>query len=296
MMTDVVFRAGKLQSANLRMKALRDWIRVAETVRPICLNVRKFDELIRHQRERLSRFMSEDLKSMIKLNITSLFDAAELLVSKDHFGPAIHLMMGAREECVKWILVHCWGHLDQSSRAKIFSHAFKHKTAGIYYFMSGQLQAIDFAVGGLELLKQKDPQISEACAALIELLPKALGGPESIAKTIMSSLHNAGPPGESKEMAEKRTAALAKKVDDAEKLRQNSIYVDFDQGLQVSGRPQDFKKDDYDRMKKDVILAKYHIDKLSGLEPSKEILHSTFPEWNDELEESLKELAESLAE
>jgi AbiV family abortive infection protein len=272
------------------MDALRKWIRVAEVLKSTCLNATEFEALIRHQRERLQRLMNKDIKAAIRSNINSLFDAADLLVSKDFYGPAIHLMMAAREESVKWMLVHCWSHLDQKSRAKIFSHDFKHKTAGIFYFLSGQLQAMDLAIGGLELLKDKAPEISQTTAALIELLPKTIDDPESIAKSIVSSLYS-GPSDEPEEISAKRKAALAKLVDEAETLRQTSIYIDFDQSFKIRGRPQDFGKEDYEKIKKDVVLARYHIDKVSGLNPNKDVLHSTFPEWKDDLEKSLKDLA-----
>jgi hypothetical protein len=74
-------------------------------------------------------------------------------------------------------------------------------------------------------------------------------------------------------------------------MRQNSIYVDFDQALKIGGQPQEFKKEDYEKVRRDVILARYHIDKLSGLDPAKDVLHSTFPEWKEELEKSLRDLA-----
>ena len=90
-----------------------------------------------------------------------------------------------------------------------------------------ELQAIDFVVGGIELLKAKDPQISRAAAALIDHLSEAMEDPQSIAKSIVSSLHLTGSPGEAKEVTTKREAALKKLVDDAEKLRTNSIYVDL---------------------------------------------------------------------
>jgi hypothetical protein len=139
------------------------------------------------------------------------------------------------------------------------------------------------------LLKEKEPQISEASAALIELLSKKIEDPKSIAKSIASLF--AGLPNESKEVAAKRDAAVKKLVDDAEELRQNSIYVDFDEALQICGQPNSFTKSDYEKVKKDVILAMFHIDKLSGLHPNADVLHSTFPEWKDELEKSLRDLA-----
>jgi AbiV family abortive infection protein len=275
------------------MDALRNWIRAAESIRSTCRNLPAFEALIRHQKGRLAGLMPEDIKSVIRSNIGSLFDAAELLASKGYYGPAVHLMMAAREEGVKWILVFCWSHLDQDTRAKIFSHDFKHKTAGIFYFLSGQLDAIDFAIGSLELLKEEEqPHVREAVDRLIELLPEAIKDDgESLAKTIISSLHHSGVPNEAPDITEKRKKALAKLVADAEQMRQNSIYVDFDQALQIGNRPQNFKKDDYDKVKRDVVLATYHIDKLSGLNPSRDVLHSLFPEWKDELEKSLRDAA-----
>lgn len=103
-------------------------------------------------------------------------------------------------------------------------------------------------------------------------------------------------PNEAKEITEKREIAVTKLIDDAERMRQNSIYVDFDQALNVYGQPQNFVNNDYEKVRKDVILAKYHIDRLSGLSPNKDVLHSTFPDWKDELEESQKDLASGIAD
>lgn len=236
-----------------------------------------------------------ELKSAIRLNITSLFDDADILATREHYGSAIHLMMAAREESVKWILVHCWVYLNQDTRNKIFNHKYKHKTADIFYFMSGELHAIDLVVGALALLKDKEPQVGESIAALIDLLPKRIFYPKTIAISITSLLHS-GLPNEAIEIKEKQKIALANRIAEAEKLRQNSIYVDFDQALNIGARPQSFNKDDYEKIRKDVILAIYHIDKLSGLNPNNEVLHSTFPEWKDELETNLKELASRLAD
>jgi hypothetical protein len=74
-------------------------------------------------------------------------------------------------------------------------------------------------------------------------------------------------------------------------MRQNSIYVDFDKNLNVIAHPRNFGKDDYDRLKKDVILARFHIDQLGGQNPDKSILNSIFPEKKGELEQALKKLA-----
>jgi hypothetical protein len=60
--------------------------------------------------------------------------------------------------------------------------------------------------------------------------------------------------------------------------------------MKICGQPHDFTNKDYDKIKKDVIVSRFHINKLSGLNPSKDVLHSTFPEWKDELEKSLKDL------
>jgi AbiV family abortive infection protein len=209
------------------MDALHNWFRAAEGIRSTCRNLHEFDALIRHQKRRLGGLMDDDLKSIIRSNISSLFDSAELLSSKGYYGPAVHLMMAAREECVKWILVYCWQHLDEGSRAKIFSHGFKHKSAGIFYFMSGQLQAFDLMAGGMELLKAKDPQLGEVSARLLEIFAEELSDPKSMADNLMSSLYKLE--GAPEDVQAKHKAALTKSADDAEKMRQNSIYVDFDQ-------------------------------------------------------------------
>ena len=238
--------------------------------------------------------MSEDTKSAIHKNITSLFDAAELLASKEYYGPAIHLMMAAREESVKWMLVHCWEHLDQKTKTKIFRHEFKHRTVGIFYFLSGELHAMDIVAGALELAKDKDPEIGKA-AELIEKLPKATDDPKHIAETIVASLHYIPDDTEESQRAEIEEA-LKKSADADEKLRQNSIYVDFDSALKIEGGPQDYKKKDYENIKRNVVLAKYHMDKLAGLNPSKDVLHATFPEWKAELEKSIEKYAARLVE
>jgi AbiV family abortive infection protein len=238
--------------------------------------------------------MSEETQLAIQQNITSLFDAAELLVSNKYYGPAIHLIMAAREESVKWMLVHCWDHLDQNTQAKIFRHDFKHRTSGIFYFLSGQLQAMDLFVGALELLKDKNNEISDDATLLIENLPKTIDDRKNISETIMISLQSVQD--ESEEIRLKRDQAIKDSVDAAETLRQNSIYVDFDRDLKIKGAPQQYGKNDYLKIRRDVVLAKYHMDKLAGLNPNKDVLHSTFPEWKAELEERLRDLARSFAD
>jgi AbiV family abortive infection protein len=231
----------------------------------------------------------DDLRSTIRSNVSSLFESAEILSSRGYYGPAVHLMMAAREECVKWVLIYCWDHLDNASRTKIFSHEFKHRSASIFYFMSGQLNALDFAAAGMELLTAKDPQFDEVGARFRQILVERQKDPESLADNLMSSLHKLDDA--PKDIQEKHKVALTKLVDDAEKMRQNSIYVDFDKDLNVIAHPRDFGKDDYDRLKKDVILARFHIDQLAGHNPDKSILHSIFPEQKGELEQALKKLA-----
>jgi hypothetical protein len=48
--TEKVMRANKQRAGNVE---LRKWIRVAEAIRPTCLNLADFDALIRHQKQRL---------------------------------------------------------------------------------------------------------------------------------------------------------------------------------------------------------------------------------------------------
>lgn len=110
--------------------------------------------------------------------------------------------------------------------------------------------------------------------------------------TSMTSLHSV--PGESEENRLQREQAIENSIDTAETLRQNSIYVDFDRDLKIKGAPQKYGKANYVKIKRDVVLAKYHMDKLAGLNPSKDILHSTFPEWKAELEGRLQDLANGL--
>lgn len=54
--------------------------------------------------------------------------------------------------------------------------------------MSGQLHSIDLVFGALELLKDNDPKISGAAAAIINLLSERMFNQESIAKAIFSCL------------------------------------------------------------------------------------------------------------
>jgi len=148
-------------------------------------------------------------------------------------------------------------------------------------------------VGGLELVKDKAPEVDKLSARLDQLMIDKIDNPKSIAKAINSSSYSSAP-NKSPETIAKQQEAFTKLVNDAERVRQNSIYVDFDHDLKVVARPHNFKKSDYDTIRRDVVLAKYHIEKLSGLKPSKEVLYSTFPEWKGELEKSIKELASSL--
>ncbi|WBL82788.1 AbiV family abortive infection protein [Bradyrhizobium xenonodulans] len=241
--------------------------------------------------ERLSQ---KDAEATIETNIRRLFDSAELLAAKSFYGPAIHLMMAAREESVKWMLVHCWEFLERESRSKIFRHDFKHEKAGIFHFLSGKLQALDFAVGALELLRERenDPEVREATSVVIEHLPTVLSDdPKDLAEVITKSLYSMSD--NSGELRLKQQ--LKDSIDASEKLRLNSIYVDFDQELGVKNDPGKLQVDEYKKIRSDVLLAKFHIDKLAGRNPDKSELYSAFPDWKHDLEKSLADLAKRLA-
>jgi hypothetical protein len=93
-------------------------------------------------------------------------------------------MMAAREEAVKWMGVYSLEYLNQDTRSKIFRHEFKHESAGVFYFLSGALHAIDFVAGGLEILKEKDPEISDATETLLQVLSKKIDDPAQIAEAM----------------------------------------------------------------------------------------------------------------
>jgi AbiV family abortive infection protein len=233
----------------------------------------------------------------IQKNVASLFDAAEILASKKHHGPAIHLMMAAREEAVKWIALQCWNHLDNETRGQIFRHDFKHKAAGVFYFLNGELQAIDYAIGAFELLKEKSPELARDTEVIIQYLPRisSIDDPKKLASVITRTLSNYQQPDESEEITKKRRDALRRLVDEGETTRQKSIYVDFDGSLEITGEPSNFTQADYQKIKRDVVLAKYYIDKVIGLDPNKEILYAVFPEWRTEIDKGLAELANDFA-
>jgi hypothetical protein len=233
----------------------------------------------------------------VRKNVESLFDVAEILAARKHYGPAIHLMMASREEAVKWIALHCWEHLDCDTRSQIFRHEFKHKAAGVFHFLSGELQAIDYAIGAFGLLKERSPEFERDTSTIIRYLPRlsSTGDSKKLASVITGSLSNYQRPDEPDGVIQKRKAALRGVVDKSETTRQKSIYVDFDQRLEITGGPTDFTQADYEEVKKDVIVAKYYIDKMIGLDPDKETLYAVYPEWRGEIEKGLANLANDLA-
>lgn len=112
---------------------------------------------------------------------------------------------------------------------------------------------------------------------------------------ITRTLSNYQQPDESEEITKKRRDALRRLVDEGETTRQKSIYVDFDGSLEITGEPSNFTQADYQKIKRDVVLAKYYIDKVIGLDPNKEILYAVFPEWRTEIDKGLAELANDFA-
>jgi hypothetical protein len=54
------------------------------------------------------------------------------------------------------------------------------------------------------------------------------------------------------------------------------------------------QKDDFEKIRLDVVLAKFHIDKLLERNPDKNMLYSSFPDWKKELEKDLANLAARL--
>lgn len=236
--------------------------------------------------------MEKIFLTTIQENVVSLFDAAELLALKAYYGPAIHLMMSAREELVKWITLHCWEHLDKGTRSQIFRHEFKHKAAGVFHFLRGELEMVDFAIGAVSLIKERNPKIDQETDTVIADLPtlQSIVDPRRLADVIIRSLTMFHEVGELMEVWNKRKEDMKRRIDEAELIRQNSIYVDFNSNLEIAGEPKKFAEGDYRTIKKDVLLAKYYIEKLSGSEPSKEILYDIFPELKDEIEKMLAEL------
>jgi AbiV family abortive infection protein len=168
--------------------------------------------------------MANSTLNTIQKNIESLFNAAELLASNSYYGPAIHLMMAARKESVKWITLHCWKYLATDTRAQVFRHDFKHKAAGVFPISARRTGNARFCYRCSVIEKIRNPEIED----------------------------------------------------------------------EVVAEPSGFNRNDYDSIRKDVTVAKYYVDKLSGLEPSKEILYDIFPESRKEIEERLAELANKL--
>ncbi len=204
--------------------------------------------------------------------------------------------MAAREEAAKWIAVHCWDFLDDKIRNQIFRHEFKHKAAGVFYFLSGELHAIDFAIGAFQLIQERSPELGISVQQAIQYFPKAhsADNPKKLADVITRALTSYENADDSPEITKKKRIATERAVDEAETMRQKSIYVDFDSVFEITGDPNTFGPDEYERIKKDVIVAKYYIEKLSGLEPNKDILYQEYPEWKQEIEENLKKLASEL--
>jgi AbiV family abortive infection protein len=215
-------------------------------------------------------------------NISRVSKCAELLAAKRQYGPAIHLMMAAREECVKWIVLYCWEHLDSSTKRKLYNHMFKHELGGIFHFLSGRLEVAELFAAMTESLRGRDPEWDKAASAVASFLHDVTENfdPESLSEQIQEYLYGIDRTGYDDQYKEW--------IIKLERDRTGSIYVDFDQQFHIARSPSSFKLSHFKRYRNDVALARYYIDRLRGRRPNREILYRLIPKWKSELKDNLR--------
>jgi AbiV family abortive infection protein len=230
------------------------------------------------------------VSNQILKNLKRLIECADILAQHKHYGPAIHLALAAREEAVKWLVLFAWEYLDQRIKGRIYNHLLKHELAGLFYYLSGKIQASEFVTTGLALLARRDSD--------------KLRDANLISEHIWNEFHPRDPKCLAAEITHfmfvmdrsKYEGALKDSLKLTERKRTASIYVDFGTDYKVEMSPASFKASDYRSYRRDVLLAQYYIQELLGRRPDRKILHQLFPEWKKEFRDSIAKLRARLAE
>jgi len=202
------------------------------------------------------------LSKLVYKNIGNLFMSAEKLAKTKTYGPATHLMLAAREECVKWILLHCWDYIDGSIKKKVYRHEFKHEAVVVFYTLIAQVAVVEFSRMATKEIIKLDGRLAESFQ-LIALGTSSIFSvtdPQRIANQINGIFVEGD--GQSHEIE------LMDVLRDDEDERQASIYVDFDSTLSETGGPHKLRKRSYEKYKGDVLLARYYVDRCAGQQPN----------------------------
>jgi AbiV family abortive infection protein len=225
----------------------------------------------------------DDVSASLLKNISRLTTSAELLASRRKFGPAVHLVMAAREECAKWIILHCWDFLESRTKTRIYNHMFKHELAGIFHFLSGRIQVADILNAGFAHLQGRDPEWDKSAQVvgryLLDMTQNLTAKSMAEQINIFLQLDRTG--------HEDRYRSAVKKN---ESDRTSSIYVDFDERFNVAVSPDSFGRKEYKRFRNDVMIARYYIDRLRGRNPDRKSLVRAIPKWNAEVRDFVRGL------
>lgn len=230
------------------------------------------------------------ISRLVLKNISRLFRCAELLAAKRQYGPAVHIMMAAREECAKWIVLHCWNHLDRDIRRKLYNHMFKHELGYIFHFLSGRMQMGEMASAGLEALMGRDPEWDKSASVVAAYIQDKSNNYDQkrLAEQITIFLNDADRTQASKDLQKNDILSL-------ERDRTGSVYVDVNERLIITADPFAFKFKAYKRYRDHVLLARYYIDRLRGRRRNKRVLHHLFPRWKSETRNFVKGLLRKAA-
>jgi AbiV family abortive infection protein len=176
------------------------------------------------QEQRVPSLLDEIYK-----NASEVLEAAELLKKNNHNAHSLHFSIICWEECSKYLLAYCKDHLPENQFKSRYNHISKYSLAGAIYFLSGGFSVIHL------IQEMYDSgafgEGSEGLAALVELTLQdvGFGSPERLANSLIKYL--------SSEKTDDQKAALEKTYLDLEKLRTQSVYVDFNEDLSLQSVP-----------------------------------------------------------
>jgi len=232
---------------------------------------------------------TEDASKLLLLNIARLVSCAELLARKRKYGPAVHMMIAAHEECAKWIALFCWNHLEDRTKRRIYNHIFKHDLGGLFYYLTGRHQIARFVATGTKHLKGRDPKWDEAALIVSRHLFDETERYDArrLSVHINKILYGEDRTKTNKDLYEAHFRAT-------ERDRTGSIYVDFDKDLQVVLSPEKFGLCRYRDYKRKVLIARYYIDRLRGRRRSGTYLYRVNPRWEAEVKQFVSVLNKRL--
>ncbi|QJP14339.1 hypothetical protein G3545_12210 [Starkeya sp. ORNL1] len=192
----------------------------------------------------MTTFPKRTVLSALSENIDLLLYESYLSACRRNFSLSVHLSITCREECSKFLITFCEEYLPTEVFRRRFQHLHKYKVASAHWFILGGISviySIDRASGEFGTEARGDIR------ALVDYLPAVVGwnNPNSAATAIMSVLESKDDAGRELEFKEKYS--------DTERDRVQSIYVDYDEKLNIISSPSDMT---FDRARKYLHEAK----------------------------------------